>query len=150
MSPDGEEGFPGEVVILVSCYIMWHPDQEFIGFVNKYTATSSKPTAISLTNHAYFNLAGHASGAAGLYEQDLLIKGEYVTETDSNSIPTGKFFHVKNTPYDVTRYNNIGNIINKVPNGGFDNNYCITDDFAKWTGRTPKPNPPYRLRFMAG
>ena len=56
VSPDGEEGFPGEVNTTVTYELT--DDNELI---IDYTATSTKPTPINLTNHSYFNLAGHVS-----------------------------------------------------------------------------------------
>ena len=56
VSPDGEECFPGEVNTTVTYELT--DDNELI---IDYTATSTKPTPINLTNHSYFNLAGHVS-----------------------------------------------------------------------------------------
>ena len=56
VSPDGEEGFPGEVNTTVTYELT--DDNEL---VIDYTATSTKQTPINLTNHSYFNLAGHVS-----------------------------------------------------------------------------------------
>lgn len=56
VNPDGFQGFPGEVEATVTFELK--SDNEFSV---KYKATSSKPTPINLSNHAYFNLAGHVS-----------------------------------------------------------------------------------------
>lgn len=56
VNPDGFQGYPGYVLVQATYELL--PDNTFKG---KYTATVSKPTPISLTNHSYFNLAGHVS-----------------------------------------------------------------------------------------
>ncbi len=56
VSSDGEEGFPGEV----KCTVTYELNDEN-ELVIDYSAASTKPTPINLTNHCYFNLAGHVS-----------------------------------------------------------------------------------------
>lgn len=56
VNPDGYQGYPGTVMAQVTYELL--PDNSFTG---KYTATVSKPTPINMTNHSYFNLAGHVS-----------------------------------------------------------------------------------------
>lgn len=56
LSPDGYEGYPGDVLTTVRCELR---DDNAIAM--EYKATTTKPTPINLTNHSYFNLAGHVS-----------------------------------------------------------------------------------------
>lgn len=56
INPNGFQGYPGSVMAQVTYELL--PDNTFKG---KYTATVSQPTPINMTNHAYFNLAGHVS-----------------------------------------------------------------------------------------
>lgn len=56
VNPDGFQGYPGCVMVQVTYELL--PDNTFKG---NYTATVSQPTPINITNHAYFNLAGHVS-----------------------------------------------------------------------------------------
>lgn len=56
LSPDGYEGYPGDVLTTVKCEL-----RNDNSIVMEYQATSTKPTPINLTNHSYFNLAGHVS-----------------------------------------------------------------------------------------
>lgn len=54
LSPDGYEGYPGAVLVTVSCELLADNSIDM-----KFQATTTKSTAINLTNHSYFNLAGH-------------------------------------------------------------------------------------------
>lgn len=54
VSPDGEEGFPGEVTTEFT-FRLTEENELILG----YTATTTKPTPVNLSNHVYFNLAGH-------------------------------------------------------------------------------------------
>lgn len=84
-SPDNEEGFPGNVLVNVSFELTPLND-----FKVEFSATTTKPTFVNLTNHSYFNLAGHNKGATELYKHVVSINADTITETDQNSIPTGK------------------------------------------------------------
>lgn len=55
-NPEGHEGYPGAVLTSVT-YQLTNDNK----FLVKFRATSSHPTPINLTNHSYFNLAGHVS-----------------------------------------------------------------------------------------
>jgi aldose 1-epimerase len=101
LSKDMEEGYPGNLTVRVIYSIT--PENEL---KIEYLATSDKDTIINLTNHSYFNLAGHESG--DILEHQLMINADRFTPTDSTSIPTGELRSVKGTPFDFTRPTAIG------------------------------------------
>ena len=124
-SPDGKEGFPGNVDVKVTYTLT--DDNELI---LDYSAISDKKTIINLTNHAFFNLNGYESG--DVLSHILKINADRFTAIDENSIPTGELPDVADTPFDFTTEKTIGRDIEadftQLKNGlGYDHNFCITD-----------------------
>lgn len=87
MSHDKEEGFPGDVLARAT-FELTNDNQ----FIIVYQAVTTKPTFVNLTNHSYFNLAGHSKGASELYNHEVTINADYITEVDDDFIPTGNIF----------------------------------------------------------
>ncbi len=124
-SPDGKEGFPGNVDVQV-IYTFNDNDE----LVLEYSAVSDKKTVINLTNHAYFNLNGFDSG--DILKHIVTINADRYTPIDEISIPTGDLPSVEGTPFDFTEPKTIGRDIEadhiQIKNGnGFDHNFCIKD-----------------------
>ena len=122
-SPDGKEGFPGNVDITVTYTF---DDENNLSI--DYRAISDKKTVINLTNHAYFNLNGYDSG--DVLNHTLQINADRFTPIDTMSIPTGELTPVCGTPFDFTQAKTIGRDIEEdypqLINGmGYDHNFCI-------------------------
>ncbi|MDC7695656.1 galactose mutarotase [Asticcacaulis sp. DXS10W] len=123
VSPDGENGFPGTLHVSVT-YSLSDDDTLTLD----YRATTDKPTVINLTNHAYFNLSGAASGSTdGHYLQ---LKAEAITALSDKKLPTGALRPVAGTPFDFRRPAQIGKqIVRADPQlkigGGFDHNFVL-------------------------
>jgi aldose 1-epimerase len=96
VSPDGDNGFPGEVT-LDAVYSLGNDDTLRI----EYIAETTKPTVINLTNHAYFTLGTHQSGP--IYDQILQVNASNWTPTDGNQVPTGEIRDVTGSPFDFRR-----------------------------------------------
>ncbi|XP_011686021.1 PREDICTED: aldose 1-epimerase isoform X2 [Wasmannia auropunctata] len=120
ISPDGDEGYPGTVTATVSFEL-----KDDGGLCIEMKARSEKATPINLTNHAYFNLAGHATNAAELYKHVFVLNADRWTVTDSASIPTGEIRSVENSVMDLRCATRLGDVIDKVPGGGYDYNFCL-------------------------
>lgn len=95
VSPDGDQGFPGELRVSVRYAFS---DQGVLSM--DFTAQSSKDTPISLTNHAYFNLSGHASGDV---HQRLRINADFYNPQARDRLPTGEVCLVEGTVMDFRR-----------------------------------------------
>ena len=123
LSKDMEQGFPGNLEVSVS-YTLTDENE----LVIEYYATSDKDTIVNLTNHSYFNLAGHNSGS--VLNHKIMIDADMFTPTDDALIPTGELRDVTGTPMDFRVLKSIGLDIENdyIPlkqAGGYDHNYVL-------------------------
>ncbi|XP_011197476.2 galactose mutarotase isoform X1 [Bactrocera dorsalis] len=121
-SPDGHEGFPGEVVATATYTIT---DDNCMRFC--FEATTNKPTPVNMTNHAYFNLAGHNAGKQGMAEHIVKIKADCITDMDEETVPNGQFISLENHPLDLRKLTNVGEGLRKISKiaKGYDHNYVL-------------------------
>ena len=122
-SPDGDQGYPGAVRISVTYELT---DDNEIKL--HYHAVSDADTLINLTNHSYFNLAGHKSGSA--LEQEITLFASQYTPAGETSIPLGCLVPVEGTPMDLRQPVPIGRHIGEpfqqlIWGRGYDHNFVV-------------------------
>ncbi len=114
-SPDGEENYPGNLDVTVTYTL-----QKDNALSIHYEAQTDKRTIVNLTNHAYFNLGGYASGK--IFDHELWMDADAYLPTDADLIPTGEIRSVAGTPFDFRTSKKIGR------------DFCAEDEDLKFAG----------------
>jgi aldose 1-epimerase len=122
-SVTGDEGYPGTLSVTVT-YTLSDDNELTID----YRATTDEPTPVNLTQHSYFNLAGH--GAGDILRHELMLAASRFTPVDASLIPTGELRDVGSTPFDFRRPRVIGDAMaagdEQLRLGkGFDHNFVL-------------------------
>lgn len=125
-SPDGEEGFPGNLDLEV----VYSLPEEGVLRVD-YRGSTDKPTVLNVTNHSYFNLAGEGSGDVMGHVVELA--AEAFTPIDAVQIPTGEIRPVAGTPFDFRTGTALGTRIRAgdpqmIRAKGYDHNFVLTGE----------------------
>ncbi|MDR0924779.1 MAG: galactose mutarotase [Hungatella sp.] len=123
LSPDGDQGFPGNANITVTYTLT--PDNSL---EISYHMICDADTVANFTNHSYFNLDGQ--GGTDAMKQRVWIDGDAYTRADKGSIPTGEITPVKGTPMDFTVMKPIEQDIHEeyealIYGGGYDHNWVL-------------------------
>jgi aldose 1-epimerase len=124
LSPDGEEGYPGNL----ECFVTYKLIKNALHI--DYMATGDKRTPVNLTNHSYFNLTGEGSGT--ILDHVATIHASHFTPVARGMIPTGEIIPVSDTPFDFTTGKSIGRDIENSDeqvrlSDGFDHNFVVDD-----------------------
>jgi len=129
VSPDREEGFPGEVTFKVIYQL--NDNNEFS---LEYFASTNKTTIVNLTQHSYFNLAGHNSG--DILSHQVYINADNFLPMCERVYPTGEQIPVKGTAHDFTDKTKLRVLAEEI-NGddpqikiglGYDNYWLLNND----------------------
>ncbi len=122
VSPDGDNGFPGQL----TAHVRYTLDGKSLKI--EYSAVTTKPTVLNLTNHSYFNLSGEGSG--DVLKEVVMVNADRYTPTDKALIPTGQLAPVAGTPFDFRQPTPMGAHINDANDqlkmaGGIDHNFVL-------------------------
>jgi aldose 1-epimerase len=129
VSADGDQGFPGTLTAWVR-YTLRGSEVRI-----EYAARTDKTTVVNLTNHAYFNLGGEASGT--ILGEELTLEADAFTPIgDAAAIPTGEIRAVGGTAFDFTRATVIGSRIEAndqqlVFGRGYDHNWVVRGEAGR-------------------
>ena len=121
VSPDGEEGYPGNLTVKITYELL---DGNSLRIT--YDAVTDAPTLVNLTNHSYFNL----NGGGDILGHKLQIFAKYYTEVNDELIPTGRLIPVAGTPMDFRTPKTVGQDIDAECRqlklgGGYDHNFAL-------------------------
>lgn len=128
VSPDGDQGFPGEVRATADFRL------EGDALTVTHGAEATEPTPLNLTSHVYWNLdspgtlAGHSLTIAA---------DEYVRVDDANIPVPGPAHAVQGTGFDCRSGRDLGSV---TAHGGYDHCFVLS----------PSPNPAVVLEHASG
>ncbi|MFG6459969.1 aldose epimerase family protein [Roseateles sp. DXS20W] len=103
VSPDGDQGFPGELSVR-AIYRVQPP----LTVTVTLEATTTAPTLVNLSSHAYFNLDGDAADIRG---HRLQIAADRYLPVRADLIPTGEQADVAGTPFDFRTPRRLGDAL---------------------------------------
>jgi aldose 1-epimerase len=107
-SPDGDQGFPGAMDVSATYRLA----DNVLSL--DFEATTTKPTVVNLTSHAYWNLAGSGSGL----DQEVEMPADHYLPLHGPKLPTGEIRDVTGTEYDFRKLRKVGQ--------AYDTCFCLT------------------------
>jgi aldose 1-epimerase len=125
VSPDGEEGYPGQLKTDTTYSISGGMELSLV-----FSAVTDKPTVINLTNHSFFNLSGVEAGGGGILDHRIAIAADTYLPVSPGGIPLGEPSSVAATPFDFRTSHRVGARIRDANEQlqirkGYDHNYCL-------------------------
>lgn len=127
VSPDGEQGFPGNLTLTIS--YTWNDANELL---IEYDAICDEDTVLNLTNHSYFNIGPGGHAGENVLKHEVQINAKYYNPTGDQYLPTGEFVPVAGTNMDFTEFHPIGDHIGEDDAAagtlsGYDHNYVLPE-----------------------
>lgn len=140
VSPDGDAGYPGELTARAR-YAVTADAVEL-----ELTATTTAPTIVNLTSHAYLNL----HGAGSIDDHRLTVPARAYTPVDDTSIPLGAHEPVTGTPFDLRSATALRDVVRAdhpqvLSARGIDHNFVVDGD--GWRSMAVLDGPGTRTRM---
>lgn len=121
-SPDGDEGYPGNLDVIVK-FTLNNRNELIID----YFAKTDQKTIVNLTNHSYWNLKG--AGRGTIRDHSIYINANHYLPVDDTSIPTGELASVHDTPFFFLNERRINDDIDCI--GGYDHCFALNHPNVK-------------------
>lgn len=125
-SPDGEEGFPGNLSMTVRYTLKNDSNQ----LVISYSGKSDKTTVLNVTNHSYFNLSGNFKRT--ILDHQLTMESDHYLELNGELLPKGNLVPVADdTLFDFRNGRSIREATmsdhpqNKLAGNGYDHPFLL-------------------------
>lgn len=131
-SPDGEMGYPGAVDAVVRFAV------EGRTIRIDHEATTDRPTVVSMTNHAYWNLGGPTE--ADVRDHRVQIDAHTVVPVDDATLPSGPPEPVTDTIHDLRRATRLGDRLGFALPNGFDDCFMVDGEGFRRHARVTHPN----------
>ncbi|TSA87413.1 galactose mutarotase [Deinococcus detaillensis] len=124
VSPDGAEGFPGQLRVSATYTLSGHTLRL------EWRAETDKATVLNLTHHPFWSLTG---GADDVLDHELSVNADQFTPVSADAIPTGELVSVTGTPFDFRTPRRIGERIEQPDPqlefvGGYDHNFVLNGE----------------------
>lgn len=113
-SDDGDQGYPGTLVASATYSVRGDT------LTISYTATTTAPTVVNLTNHAYWNLDGTGS----VRRHQVQVVADRYLPLDAHGLPDGPLAAVAGTPLDLRQPHEVGDVMDLVP-AGLDHSFAV-------------------------
>lgn len=137
VSPDGDQGLPGNVEVLTTYAL------QGMSVTCTTEVSTDVPTYVNLTNHSFFNLEGEGAGTVDGHH--LWVAADHVTENDAHLLPTGELLPVEGTALDLREPRRLGDVVRStepsvVAARGLDHNYVLTGVGLRPVARLTAPS----------
>jgi len=137
-SPDGEEGFPGNLAINIRFELGQDDELSY-----EYKATSDKPTVINCTHHGYFNLD---NDKGTIHDHLVKIYGATTLDQDDELVATGGLSPVDNTAFDLRKFTRVGDGLQKIPE--YDKSYVAAKNESGLVAEVKSPASGLQLQVF--